>query len=129
MNDVRDMDAAEAAAEAHKPGPWEAVPGAAYWHIRRVHDAELGITENVAAADSEGDARLIAAAPDLLAALEAVASHWADHDLLYEHELVLAKQAEAAIAAARGTAPNPEPEAGPCETCGYPRHECTCYSR
>jgi hypothetical protein len=66
----------------HTPGPWKAVRNTAYWEIEPANAGQDGIPFNVgdvcASApgmpDSglqEANARLIAAAPDLLEALEA----------------------------------------------------------
>ena len=63
----------------HTPGPWavEAAPNG-YTYIRAKHRAEIALvgSENMLADDSSAasNALLIAAAPDLLAALQAVAS-------------------------------------------------------
>lgn len=52
----------------YTPGPWEVRPDMS------VEDTETGTT--IAAFCEEANARLIAAAPDLLAALEAVMQHF-----------------------------------------------------
>lgn len=141
MNDVRDMDAQEyamsgmetrdqqeAEAAAERLGPWRA--DGSTWiradHRFGIRIVGLGGYPDVTNEEVADIARLIAAAPDLLEALEDTQTLLEMH-LEWDHPTWVA--ARDAIAAARGTAPNPEPAMGHCEQCGYPRYECTCYSR
>lgn len=71
--------------KAHTPGPWviEAAPNG-YNYIRAKHRAEIAImgSENMLADDSSAasNARLIAAAPDLLAALDAITYYFQQYE-------------------------------------------------
>lgn len=93
----------------HTPGPWTVKvidtisDEPAYWHITDTHGGVVGDVQSVNAAD----ARLIAAAPDLLAALkhalerfEAIPDH-RDEIGVYRKA---AQMARAAIAQAEGDA-------------------------
>lgn len=67
---------------AHTPGPWfwaDNVPDAPP-HYRMIVDAD-GATVCDPSPMGEADARLMAAAPELLAALQAVADYWAGGDV------------------------------------------------
>lgn len=82
---------------AHTPGPWKTL------------GAQFVCSESAVVAQqckSMEDARLIAAAPDLLEALEALLSHTADLDPMQgyrpEEDFSAVKQARAAIAKATG---------------------------
>jgi hypothetical protein len=84
----------------HTPGPW---------HVEHGETTETLIVDSQsvfvaeAAEDMEADARLIAAAPDLLAALERIEAHgreW-DRSHLHEHECY-EDIARAAIAKVKG---------------------------
>ena len=92
----------------HTPGPWEAVGSrirtAGTGSFRRIATMEGGAF-NVNVTD-EANARLIAAAPDLLAALEAIEAHLTLHpgsSVANRAEArQVCEQARAAIAKARG---------------------------
>ena len=83
----------------HTPGPWtvtlgDTIAGApAYWLI----EGAGGVVGDVQSVNAD-DARLIAAAPALLAALQAVADYWAGGDVPAEIDA----QMRAAIARATG---------------------------
>jgi hypothetical protein len=83
----------------HTPGPWtvtlgDTIAGApAYWLI----EGAGGVVGDVQSVNAD-DARLIAAAPALLAALQAVADYWAGGDVPAEIDA----QMRAAIASATG---------------------------
>ena len=90
----------------HTPGPWAVNEWSGGWTVYggRMPLATGVEVARIAPVDdererNEADARLIAAAPDLLAACEALLGEFAEHDPY--HPKVLA--AEAAIAKARGT--------------------------
>jgi hypothetical protein len=90
-------DTARLMTEQHTPGPW------AYNEytrtIRGPHNHWLATMDSWdGAIDHAANARLIAAAPDLLAALQAVADYWAGGDV----PEVLDTQMRAAIAKATG---------------------------
>lgn len=104
-------------AAKHTPGPWKAVIGAyGDWFIN-ANDGSAWIAKTVPVRDlmtklaifeTEPDARLIAAAPDLLAALEAMSTSF--HDVEYmggpdDHKTIAANMARAAIAKATGSEP------------------------
>jgi hypothetical protein len=99
----------------HTPGPWR-VDGK--WNVRgpEPRDSRVAIVDAMASfAECQANARLIAAAPALLAALQRLLaraeadyiSHWEDtiatsEAEAYEDELIVAR---AALAAARGVDP------------------------
>lgn len=98
----------------HTPGPWYGLPGRHHISIRhKTGDKNLPMI-NVASvrgqytADcpygtSEGNARLILAAPDLLDALQVVVDQWASQFEMRGHMAPSwCKQARAAIAKATG---------------------------
>jgi hypothetical protein len=85
----------------HTPAPWKTWPS--------IHNGQTYIVKGdytskdngcIAHADTEANARLIAAAPDLLAALEAISNPWLD-DFSRGNAM---KKARAAIAKATGEA-------------------------
>ncbi len=84
----------------HTPGPWEVELGTANrdWHI-----IKRGTAWNATSAERDANARLIAAAPDLLAALALIL---ADYSAAYggdeKDEPKAMKAARAAIAKAEG---------------------------
>lgn len=82
---------------AHTPGPWQ---------VRKIDPRSVAIPDEhgklIVLAPSEADARLIAAAPDLLAALEEIVEA-ADGSGWDQIDATLKKQ-RAAIAKARGYA-------------------------
>ena len=86
----------------HTPGPWKAIVDPEGWEL-----VASGRGQTIATFDcSESDARLIAAAPDLLAALEKAAD-WIDAQLItanditdYDNEVF--RDALKAIAKAKG---------------------------
>lgn len=88
---------------AHTPGPWFVAPSGTTVHDKRVwfdeHGARCGDTPNICIdAETPANARLIAAAPDLLAALKFVLSaHGEQLDAAFA-------QAQDAIAKAEGGA-------------------------
>ena len=92
----------------HTPGPWEYRPEPEqpnpYWHQFKVSFGSAGIMEG-ASHDRHGqgahNARLIAAAPDLLAALEEII---AEAEGGWLRQSLIAKRARAAIAKAKGEA-------------------------
>ena len=72
----------------HTPGPWEyREPGGEEVFGPAIYAPGAHDTDPLAAAKTEADARLIAAAPDLLAALQGVAGFahaMAEHDRKYD---------------------------------------------
>ena len=109
---------------AHTPGPWYAVRNSAFWEVnpqREYEDDHIPYTvADCCASDprnpdgglQEANARLIAAAPDLLEALEAavdcgmVPKSSAEHGGAARHarQVVVAYMIRAAIAKAKGGA-------------------------
>lgn len=99
---------------AHKPGPWEVCddhPDRACYHIRaksRVWDFGDDVATIYSPGDAEADAnaRLIAAAPDLLAVLEEICRTWDVSNALHHvgEPSYLHRKARAAIAKATGGA-------------------------
>ena len=97
---------------SHTPGPWDRniKPASKYPIIfagRNTHVAQV-ITRGIPDDQAEGNADLIAAAPDMLAALDAFVQWHADHfEDFTPHDnaqlLCLANDASAAIALARNT--------------------------
>lgn len=89
---------------SHTPGPWEALPPeTSHAHYRVVRHRTAGINEHrIALSCCKADARLIAAAPELLEALELFAKLAEAQDLLMP--LHQQKQVRDAIAKARGEA-------------------------
>ncbi len=78
----------------HTPGPWHYVgdglthrqfdihsPGVHHQHICTVNNLSVDSLWKRDAQQAEANARLIAAAPDLLAALKTVADYWAGGDV------------------------------------------------
>jgi hypothetical protein len=55
----------------HTPGPWEAVRSLTCGHLRAAHNYQVDPKEEW----TDADLKLISAAPDLLAALRAIAVH------------------------------------------------------
>lgn len=104
---------------AHTPGPWKAVPVDGEWSVRTlspfaptgqtvVHIGPDCVSERnrpVCSGEAVANARLIAAAPDLLAALETFLA-WYETAALPREQIVglaaRAGEARAAIARARG---------------------------
>lgn len=89
---------------SHTPGPWTYSPAANDGGLIRSFTANGNLSSSIASAhhridraEFEGNARLIAAAPDLLNALEVLAS-------AAEARGIPADAARAAIAKAKGTA-------------------------
>jgi hypothetical protein len=89
----------------HTPGPWKAEG----WENLVVNSAD-GYTMTLAAggkwavlSELKANARLIAAAPDLLAALREVAGLWEDSDKTNGLAEIMARSARAAIAKAMGS--------------------------
>lgn len=83
----------EKTAASHTPGPWSLLP---VGNNRRLIDPGIGEVYGLGRTP-DANARLIAAAPDLLAALNALAA-WADH--MGGWDSPAWEQAEAAIAKA-----------------------------
>jgi hypothetical protein len=89
----------------HTPGPWQAKAGLSRWNVTTTGQPR---TFNIAAINTDrpeqaANARLIAAAPELLEALEACAEYGAitwEHDP--ESEPTCYQQARAVIAKATG---------------------------
>lgn len=97
-------DAAKSA--GHTPGPWEArtVPTRVAVFAESGRVATMAVTRTAEPhklARAEANARLIAAAPDLLAFADMVARHYSDHSPLSE-EGMMARDARAAISKATG---------------------------
>lgn len=90
----------------HTPGPWRAnerrslVPERFF--VDHVADPTKGIRVLIAENLSEANARLIAAAPDLLAALEDILGHPKGAECNVIGSCGVCKRARAAIAKARG---------------------------
>ena len=96
----------------HTPGPWSYYAGEAqpnpYWRNYRLYVgerlvAEIGCTNAVG--DGDANARLIAAAPELLAALTALVGHadLGEVDLEPEEQAALASARAAIEKATKGT--------------------------
>ena len=84
----------------HTPGPWTFIPADEFWVKPAIQRGKEGgmVIEGLSAASEEADARLIAAAPDLLSALNAMLTHMGmDED---EWNKPTFDQARAAIAKA-----------------------------
>ena len=64
----------------HTPGPWRAVPGCPEWTVEADGRGEVWnvavVCDDCDDSDTEANARLIAAAPDLLAALKDMRAHY-----------------------------------------------------
>lgn len=87
----------------HTPGPWHIF----YIPDGRPHQIEAETKPAIGSIyvhnpDCQANAHLIAAAPDMLEALEESAQWWGDHEILTEPELALANRLEAVIAKAKG---------------------------
>lgn len=92
----------------HTPGPWKAVSAAACAEVECMEIAEVAHMRVIPAAGGwptpgapEDDARLIAAAPDLLNACAAIVE-WCDKNPPAGDALYCINQARAAIAKAEG---------------------------
>jgi len=89
----------------HTPGPWKMVRTPTYWGLRDSLTGRL-LAMVPHKKNSDANARLIAAAPDLLTALQVVVADWTAQ---FERNGHLApawcQQARAAIAIATGQAP------------------------
>ena len=88
---------------AHTPAPWAAIKWSCHAKTTVVVDDPTVVTGKrvVAEADSEEDARLIAAAPELLAVvaeLEESSAYWSEYDV----PLGIADRLKSALAKARG---------------------------
>ena len=79
----------------HVPGPWDVQEFKKHPDIKRIIDKNGSF---IADADYRPNARLIAAAPELLAALQAVADYWAGGDVPADIDAAM----RAAIAKATG---------------------------
>ena len=91
---------------SHTPGPWT-VQGQAvlsdrpYPEWKQIAEVRIGNADNWSDPEGESNSRLIAAAPDLLAALEEVSDYLAEFfDEGRKHRVIRA--ADAAIAKAEG---------------------------
>ena len=99
-------------APKHTPGPWitdDKQSGDVFRYVMPENGSVLPICRlDVDRFEAEANARLIAAAPELLEALEAMLSHTADLDPMQgfrpEEDFSAVKQARAAIAKATGVA-------------------------
>lgn len=82
------------------PGPWRYIKSGRnnLWHIEREENGAPVCS--IPKGGSEPNARLIAAAPDLLAAIKAMVEHYGDHDDDFSAEA--RAQARAALAKAEG---------------------------
>lgn len=61
----------------HTPGPWSLYRTPTYWGLKHPHTGRLLATvAHSHQANSEANAALIAAAPELLAALQAILPRW-----------------------------------------------------
>ncbi len=99
---------------AHTPGPWRSdspyVSAPSGEHRTIVADCDQAFSDD----ECEANTRLIAAAPELLAALDETVTRFerclvhAGSDPEFAHEAT--RDARAAIATARGAAPTPPPE-------------------
>lgn len=118
---LRDAPTATPAAAAHTPGPWRIITQTPYgtpYPIHKIfgktengHDryiTEINLISDELAQEEKANARLIAAAPDMLAALEdlfthcaMVHKHWGDNSNQKEADAAI-KAARAAIAKAKG---------------------------
>ena len=91
----------------HTPGPWRVESGP-YYRAIRVDGEVIADVRQIGRSFNESNARLLAAAPELLAALEMAVQHydeWASADLsdyLDEARLPWLAPARAAIAKAKG---------------------------
>ena len=92
---------------AHTPGPWLAVANDHYWEIR-TFDEQIGdacASKYLTAGDNgEANARLIAAAPELLEALQEIVDYSGGAQNALEDEYVMDRVC-AAIAKATGVVP------------------------
>jgi len=93
----------------HTPGPWRLSSGdetEIFSGAKPVARAHCGGLTSVKLPEAEANARLIAAAPELLAALEEMYALYADHAQYDEegHETAAINSARAAIARATGAA-------------------------
>jgi hypothetical protein len=86
---------------SHTPGPWIVVTGSGGWRVNATGHREVAATSHSAFSGSEdrNNARLIAAAPDLLEALERLLQSGDVRDAADAGAL---KQARAAIARVTG---------------------------
>jgi len=91
----------------HTPGPWQVVPAAKAEHPWVVGDAEGGSIAScepmgpwMSAAEATANARLIAAAPEILAALKSLVGEWPPDEQVKLGDRI--KQAQAAIFKAEG---------------------------
>lgn len=116
-NDTHATTQSHAPNTAHTPGPWRAQPieGPGHWQVinescRQVAMARHwpnshGVNSEDARAETEANARLIAAAPELLAALEncfIILRYLASNGKPIDQRTI--EQARAALAAAQGGA-------------------------
>jgi hypothetical protein len=87
----------------HTPGPWAATEGYLWRGIRAPSRviADMRIVGGVVENEVQANARLIAAAPDMLAALQDIADFWEEPTLSL---WVLKSRVSAAIAKAKGAA-------------------------
>jgi len=102
----------------HTPGPWRVEPGretrvgADIVIVSRNGLVAIACTIHEGAVNAEANARLIAAAPEMLAALEAAEALLNEHEHCLREDCtnpgcVVYRQARAAIAKARGGAEDP----------------------
>lgn len=87
----------------HTPGPWEIIGGNVYSRETKPGRA-AHVSALICRNPTDDDANLIAAAPELLTALEALAQRYRGSVALNDEHAALAEQAFAAIAKAKGTA-------------------------
>jgi hypothetical protein len=85
----------------HTKGPWEARQSVrGYWFIEHQQGGEAYTLTKLDC--SEADSRLIASAPDLLAALEGLLEYLHEYDLDYPESASIFDNARAVIAEATG---------------------------
>ena len=95
----------------HTPGPWHALPARTGFYVQSENDIIVDTADQNArygTIDNEANANLIAAAPELLVALEAVeiaaTMGFASAEIL-RHDSAIRKGIRAAIAKAKGEQP------------------------
>lgn len=85
----------------HTPGPWEAFGGHVLEHSRRIRICQCDELPGQSDMELNANAALIAAAPELLAALESLSEFADNHTPLHSGALVWT-EARSAIAKATG---------------------------
>jgi len=87
---------------SHTKGPWAIHPSTFYYDVIRAGQDEVASYHKMLP-NAEANARLIAAAPDLLEALESISRRWEESDKVNNLACNMVEDARSALAKVKGT--------------------------